>query len=614
MAIMIPENVEEFKTEGEGRFYRFLETVARPDEQHIAWYTPDIEGKEPDFIFFSRNVGLIVFEVKDWVVDQIREANPQYFRLQVGREIESRKSPFQQARDYLYDLVDKIKADGKLIARDVAHHGNVKIPFHQGVVFPNINKFEWTSNGFGRVPNADKIFFSDDLHESSDICLDPSGKCFRDALEQKFPPQFKFSITGRELDHLKQLLFPTVKIELPERGNGQNYEKRVERIRVLDHNQEAIARKFDGGHHLIMGPSGSGKTLILAHKAAFLKQYNPQINNILFVCYNITLVNYIRRLLAGKKVSLGENGVTVHHFYELCSEIIGEEVAYEKEGAEFYEMVVQEALSKVQNYEKKFDAILIDEGQDFTADMFRVVTALLNPKTDNLTIALDDNQNIYRDQIAWEDAGIRTEGQAHQISCRYRNTKEISQFALDFISQNTDNSVNKKSDIKKPFSDYFDFHGPRPEIKQFADFTEITEYTADKITEIVETDSCPYSEIAVLYAMKYPGDSLRAPLPEMIEKALDSKGILNNWVSEDYRSKKTYDITTNSVTISTIHSVKGLDYSTVFLLALDFLEPRDWSEDQLDRLTYVAITRARYQLFIPYINQSALIKKLLRTR
>jgi superfamily I DNA and RNA helicase len=613
MATMIPDNVEAFKTDGEGRFYKFLETTARPDEQHIAWYTPDIEGKEPDFIFFSRNVGLIVFEVKDWMLDQIREANPQYFRLQVGREIESRKSPFQQARDYLYDLVDKIKADGQLIARDAVHHGNVKIPFHNGVVFPNINKFEWKSNGFGAVAGADKIFFSDDLHPSSDICSDPSGKCFRDALEERFAPQFKFSITGREVNHLKQLIFPTVKIELPERGNGQNYEKRIERIKVLDHNQEAIARKFDGGHCLIVGPSGSGKTLILAHKAAFLKQYNAQINDILFVCYNITLVNYIRRLLSAKKVPLGENGVTVHHFYGLCSEIIGEEVAYEKEGSEFYEIVVQEALSTVQNYKKKFDAILVDEGQDFSTGMFKVVTALLNPKTDNLTIALDDNQNIYRDQISWDDVRIRTEKRVHRLSCRYRNTKEISQFALKFIYKNTENKKNNINKNKEIFSDYFDFHGPEPEIKQFADFTEITEYAADKITEIVDTDGCPYSEIAVLYAMKYPGDNLKTPLPEMIEKALDSRGIFNNWVSEDYRSKKAYDITTNSVTISTIHSVKGLDYSTVFLLGLDFLEPRDWSEDQLERLTYVTITRARYQLFIPYIKQSELIKNLLKT-
>jgi hypothetical protein len=606
MATMIPENVEEFKTEGERQFYKFLEAVAKPDAGHVTWYTPDIEGKEPDFILFSRGVGLIVFEVKDWVVDQIREINPQHFRLQVGYDIESRKNPFQQANDYKYNLVDKIKKDGQLISRDAVHHGNVKIPFHHGVVFPNINKHEWTNNGFDRVNDADKIFFWDDLNPSSDICSDPSGKCFRDTIEERFSPQFKFKITDGELQHLKQLLFPTVKIELPERSNGQNYGQRIERIKVLHHHQEALARKFDGGHRLIVGPSGSGKTLILTHKAVFLKQYNPKINNILFLCYNITLVNYIRRLLADKKVPLGENGVTVQHFYELCSVIIGEEVAYEKADSDFYELVVQEALTKVGSCGKKYDAILVDEGQDFSTDMFKVVTALLNPETDNLTIVLDENQNIYRDQISWEESGIKAEGHTHNLTCGYRNTQELADFASIFIGEKSEDH----KDEENLFTDYFDFHGPKPEIKQFADFAKITEYAADKITQIAETDGCPYSEIAVLYAMQYPGKDLKDPLPCMVEKALNSKGILNTWVSEDYQSKKTYDITTNNVTISTIHSVKGLDYSTVFLLGLDFLEPRKWSEDQLDRLAYVAITRARYQLFVPYINQSALVKKL----
>ena len=79
MATMIPANVETFITEGEKQFYRFLESAAKPDSKYIAWYTPDLKGKEPDFILFSDKVGLIVFEVKDWALEQIREANPQHF-------------------------------------------------------------------------------------------------------------------------------------------------------------------------------------------------------------------------------------------------------------------------------------------------------------------------------------------------------------------------------------------------------------------------------------------------------------------------------------------------------------------------------------------------------
>ncbi len=109
MALMIPEDVEQFTTEGEKQFYRFLQTAVRPDSKHIAWYTPDIDGKEPDFLLFSRDAGIVVFEVKDWHINQIRAADPHNFTLQVGDKIEKRKNPLQQAREYLYDVMDRIK-------------------------------------------------------------------------------------------------------------------------------------------------------------------------------------------------------------------------------------------------------------------------------------------------------------------------------------------------------------------------------------------------------------------------------------------------------------------------------------------------------------------------
>ena len=59
MATMIPGGIEEFKTEGERRFYRFLESVAKPDHEFTTWYLPDIEGRQPDFILFGSGVGLL---------------------------------------------------------------------------------------------------------------------------------------------------------------------------------------------------------------------------------------------------------------------------------------------------------------------------------------------------------------------------------------------------------------------------------------------------------------------------------------------------------------------------------------------------------------------------
>ena len=45
MATMIPNDVEEFQTEGERVFFQFLQSVARPDSRYAAWYLPDVNGK-----------------------------------------------------------------------------------------------------------------------------------------------------------------------------------------------------------------------------------------------------------------------------------------------------------------------------------------------------------------------------------------------------------------------------------------------------------------------------------------------------------------------------------------------------------------------------------------
>ena len=58
MAIMIPNDVEEFQTEGERAFYKFLQAVGKPDLRYVAWYLPDIKDKELDFLLFCEDIGL----------------------------------------------------------------------------------------------------------------------------------------------------------------------------------------------------------------------------------------------------------------------------------------------------------------------------------------------------------------------------------------------------------------------------------------------------------------------------------------------------------------------------------------------------------------------------
>jgi superfamily I DNA/RNA helicase len=135
---------------------------------------------------------------------------------------------------------------------------------------------------------------------------------------------------------------------------------------------------------------------------------------------------------------------------------------------------------------------------------------------------------------------------------------------------------------------------------------------AETIRHLSAEEGYPLSEMAMIYAMKTPENDPSMNLPLLIGKALDKRGLLHNWISEDYRAKRSYDVTTESVTISTIHSVKGFDYACVFLLGMDWLTPSSrWTEEQIRKLVYVAVTRARELLFIPYCDANEVIRMLL---
>jgi len=606
MAVMIPSDIERFGTPGEEVFYRFLESCAKPDSRYIAWYTPSINDSEPDFLLYSPDIGLVIFEVKDWVIDQIEEADKNQFTILNGSRLEKKENPYQQARRYFQAIMDKIKHDGHLLSKIPEHVGKSKVPVSLGVVFPNIHRDDFEEHGFGKVIDPDRIFFEGDLSVYSPICEDLSGSEFTKAVTRMYPPLFPVALTPAEVNHLRQLIFPTVRIDLPVRGPSKEYQGHASVVAMLDHQQEILARKFDGGHRIISGPSGSGKTLILAGKAQFMRRYNPAIKRVLFVCFNITLAHYIRRLLAQKHVPMGPAGVEVCHFFELCAKIAGETVHYEKEEPDYYDMVVQLALEKLPETGLRYDAILIDEGQDFSDDMYRVVAGLLNPATDNLTVAIDPTQGIY----PGKGVGIVKKGKVHHITRVYRNTREITAFVAAFMGEErTEKKVDEGGGL---FPALFESHGPRPSIKGLSSEARMIEYVADTVESLVRNDGFPSSEIAILYTSKtLKTGKGEINLPEELMAALDARGILSTWASEDYRAKKSYDITTDSVTISTIHSAKGLDYACVFLAGLDFLSEK-MPEETMKNLTYVGLTRARYHLFIPHVRKTQLVERLLR--
>lgn len=607
VANIIPDEVVAFQTEGEERFYKFLRQVAKPDGRYLGWYLPDINGREPDFLVFSKDVGLVIFEVKDWVIDQICEATPQYFILNVAGHQERRKNPIFQAKEYFSYVLEKLTKDGRLLSREPEYYGKVRIPISYGAVFPNINKFEYQDKKLGNVVPVEKTFFWDDLHTSSDICVDKSGRAFSEALKEMFNPAFQFQVTGKDLEILRNVIFPIVRIEAPNRGKDVDPDAQQARIKQLDHNQEAIARQLGGGHRIVTGPSGSGKTLVLVHRAALLLNYTPEVKRILFVCYNLTLSNYIQRLVSEKGLPLGDAGVDVVPFYQLCSRLIGESVPNDGQDKDYYELITSVALEKVESCDWRYDAVLVDEGQDFSDNMLKVCMGLLQPGSDHLMIAMDKEQRIYRRRASWKELGIEAKGRVHSLNWVYRNSDEIAQFAARFMGHA---GCNEKGVVQHELlPNLFGHHGPEPIMSQYEGYSSLGECVVQRVSGWIGK-GYPASEIAILYTTKTPKDLGEGYLPDSLKRELGRRGVLSQWVSETAQAKEAYDVTTNKVTISTVHSVKGLDYACVVLIGVEHLDIDRTGKEQARNLVYVAMTRARMELEIMWTEKTKLIDRL----
>ena len=613
MVKMCPSDIEGCKkaTEGEKRVFRFLMEAARPHNDFLCWYEPPIgkEGKLPDFLLFGKKLGLLVLEVKDWNLRQIVEANPATFSILISGKVQERTNPDVQAKGYVDALMDKLKETKTFLADTFPHQGKMKIPIGRMVVFPNINREEYSKDTLQYILPPERVMLEDDLDAAGAMLCDMSGKKFHDRISPAFPFHFE-GLTPNEIGKLVSKIWPERKIDLPER-KGPGKTRFQTEVQYLDEAQAKLALQLKGGHQIIKGPPGTGKSLILVHRCCHLQNYKPEVKRILFVCYNIALVSYLKRLLQEKGLGVGVNGIHICHFFELCSRILDEKIQFEGKDSEYYETWTQWALEAVQKGEHpvgKFDAILVDEGQDFDNDMLRTLIGLLKPEGD-LVIALDAYQDLYRRETSWKSLGIEAKGRTRYLKPVYRNTVELYNFTQQFIGEKPE----KNSQLNL-FSYEFAFHGDPPEIITFGEYDELEDFVIEDIKTALDSGDYKRSEIAIIYDDKtYDSKSFKyeyKEIPVSILEKLESGGIPAKWVSQDVRAKEMFDITTDRISLISIHSSKGLDFDMVYLLGIDHINPTEDLRDKLQTLIYVATTRAKYRLVIPYVEESEYIRRM----
>ena len=230
-------------------------------------------------------------------------------------------------------------------------------------------------------------------------------------------------------------------------------------INIRDPQQrEIIKNRRHVRYRRIKGAAGSGKSVALAARAAELAIEDKQV----LVCtYNITLMNYLRDLVARHARSLANQQVMpsqvtrqrieYRNFHDWCKRICinnGYERDYDQlwtndQNEETLKHRMAKLVSRIYDDSSTnadlpvYDAILVDEGQDYELLWWQTLRKAVASEGEMLLVA-DKTQNIYGTAQAWtEEAmiGAGFPGNWMELKTSYRLPHQIIPILQRFADQ-----------------------------------------------------------------------------------------------------------------------------------------------------------------------------------
>ncbi|MFW2374247.1 MAG: 3'-5' exonuclease [Gammaproteobacteria bacterium] len=598
-------------TPGEKRLARRLEALL--DDDYLCWYDIPVGRKNryPDFIILHPARGLLFLEVKDWRLENIKKISKHRVELLTNNGKVTAPNPIEQARQCAYQVIDMLSADSHLVVPSGDYKGKLKFPYGYGVVFTHINQTQLnkalTPEGMSVLPDH-LVLCKDEMPENSD------PETFQQQLWGMFNYSFNQKLSLPDIERIRWHLFPELRIagtqedlfiEVDDKGGRSEITHTVpELIKVMDLQQEQLARNLGDGHRVIHGVAGSGKTMILGFRALQLAQ--TMSKPVLVLCFNVSLAANLRHYVSEKKI---EHKVQVYHFHDWCGqqiktyhcEVPGNEAPY----FERQVMAVIRGVEKSQIPRAQYSAVLIDEGHDFEPEWLQLVTQMVDPETDALLLLYDDAQSIYKKHSALDyslsSVGIKARGRTTILKLNYRNTREILEFAYKFAQEFIAASDSDEDHIPVIAPESAGGTGPAPVFRLFDQQSEELDYVIRCISKWLKTGQAA-NEIAILV----PSNNMATMIAECFDKA-----DIPNLCLVGKENKAAYDPGKPLVTVLTIHSSKGLEFETVVLAGIDKIQfVADELVDQV-RLMYVGMTRAKTQLLITASGNTVFTQRLV---
>nr|WP_255428124.1 3'-5' exonuclease [Ramlibacter cellulosilyticus] len=361
----------------------------------------------------------------------------------------------------------------------------------------------------------------------------------------------------------------------------------------MDQHQEAIARTLGEGHRLIHGPAGSGKTMLLIFRAVHLQAAARPEKPILVLCYNKALADRIDAILRMKGVG---PAVQVRTFHSWARELVRTyqlgSVDHLK-GDEWSDAVTRLACDGIASSrvpQGQYTALLIDEAHDLADDWIAAAVKMVDPATRSLLVLYDDAQSIYqkkRRKLSFAKLGVEARGRTEILRINYRNTREVLSVALECArSILQERATTDGDDIPLVLPESAGRSGPLPVFRRFDSVTSELRAVVDKVKDLLG-EGTRARDIVVLARQWWP--------LEKLQELLDGAGIAAVLTREHRRGEERAE---DAVTLTTLHSSKGLEFPVVLLVALNLLDAREDEFAEEVRLLYVGMTRATHELHL----------------
>ena len=245
----------------------------------------------------------------------------------------------------------------------------------------------------------------------------------------------------------------------------------------------------------------------------------------------------------------------------------------------------------------RYANIIIDEGQDFSDNAYRLIRAMAGEEHPNdIFVVGDSHQRIYRNHPTLSKCGINVRGRSSILKINYRTTEEIRKHTFALLNGISFDDLDDEVDLGDKCQSLT--HGEKPVITNFNNANDEFEFIAQEIKSL-KANGVELTDICVVARTK-----------KLVEDyiALFTKVGIRSYA---IKRNKADDRNIDGLRVATMHRVKGLEFKYVFIVAVNNrILPLPSAINKTDAISelesitsekcllYVAMTRAQKGVYI----------------